>query len=669
MKTLKQLFFLFLFLNLFQLIKGQDKVPVRFGKVLPTDFDVKPPATDSAANAIVVADWGTTEFVADANRGGLNIEFTRKRRVKIMNKNGFDAANVRIDLYTSGRSSSEEKLISLKAYTYNLEGSKVTETKVESSSVYTTNENKNWIVKKFTFPALKEGSIIEYSYTINSPFYFQFQSWAFQGQYPVLWSEYNAEIPEYFKYVTLSQGYQPFYINKRDQSVFQFYFARGQHVDGSQDRFRWVMKDVPALKEEAFTTTLNNHIAKLEFQLASVMFPNGLPETYMNDWKKVADELKSDEKFGMLINRSNNWLEDELKKITANAKAPDEKAILIFNYLKNNFALKEGYDINCSSNLKDVFQDKSGTVADINLLLTAMLRHEKIEAYPVILGRRSRGITNEIYPLIDRYNYVIVKVVFADGSIYYLDASKPHLPFGKLPLECYNGHARVVDREMLLPVYFYADSIKETEVINNTISNGEKPGEVFGTTRNNMGLYKSLEIRNKLTGVSENKYSQLLQPAAREGSEYLNFVVDSLKNDEEPIVVSYDTKYKGFADNNIVYFNPLTEYFVTKNPFTSATRFYPVEMPYTRDEIYILNMEIPKGFVVDELPKSTRMMLNENDGMFEYIIQKNATNIQMRARLKINKANFTNADYDSLREFYAYILKKQEEQIVFKKVN
>ena len=72
---------------------------------------------------------------------------------------------------------------------------------------------------------------------------------------------------------------------------------------------------------------------------------------------------------------------------------------------------------------------------------------------------------------------------------------------------------------------------------------------------------------------------------------------------------------------------------------------------------------------MDELPKSTRMMLNENDGMFEYIIQKNATNIQMRARLKINKANFTNADYDSLREFYAYILKKQEEQIVFKKVN
>ncbi|HEX3023622.1 MAG TPA: hypothetical protein VHP12_00300 [Chitinophagaceae bacterium] len=100
----------------------------------------------------------------------------------------------------------------------------------------------------------------------------------------------------------------------------------------------------------------------------------------------------------------------------------------------------------------------------------------------------------------------------------------------------------------------------------------------------------------------------------------------------------------------------------------AAQRFYPVEMPFTQNQTYTLIMEIPKGYVVDELPKSTRLTLNGEDGMFEYIILKDAENIQMRVSLKINKANFTNEDYETLRDFYAFIFKKQSEQIVFKKV-
>ena len=33
------------------------------------------------------------------------------------------------------------------------------------------------------------------------------------------------------------------------------------------------MKDVPALKEEAYITTLNNYIAKIEFQLSQIVYP------------------------------------------------------------------------------------------------------------------------------------------------------------------------------------------------------------------------------------------------------------------------------------------------------------------------------------------------------------------------------------------------------------
>lgn len=104
-----------------------------------------------------------------------------------------------------------------------------------------------------------------------------------------------------------------------------------------------------------------------------------------------------------------------------------------------------------------------------------------------------------------------------------------------------------------------------------------------------------------------------------------------------------------------------------ENPFKSAERKYPVEMPYTLDEIYIFNMEIPTGYVVEEIPKSARVALNEKEGMFEYLIEKNDDGIHMRSRIKLNKAVFSSEDYNTLRDFFAFIVKKQNEQIVFKK--
>ena len=57
-------------------------------------------------------------------------------------------------------------------------------------------------------------------------------------------------------------------------------------IDGTIDYHKWIMKDVPALKEEPFTTTIDNSIAKIEFQLQEVAFPRQASVSYMNSWEK-----------------------------------------------------------------------------------------------------------------------------------------------------------------------------------------------------------------------------------------------------------------------------------------------------------------------------------------------------------------------------------------------
>lgn len=664
---------------------AQDKLPIKFGKVSLEDFNVQSPLIDSNTNAVVVADVGNSEFIANTTRFTFSLIFIEKKRIKIINKNGFDAASITVPLYVSG-SGKAEILVDLNAYTYNVENGNVVETKLDKSSVFTEKYNKNWIHKKFTFPSIKEGSIIEYSYQIKSDFFYNLQPWVFQEQYPVLWSQYNASIPEFYKFIILSQGYQPFLINKVNKSGTSFSFVEHEQntlgrgafndqttstsintfrVDGNIDNHTWVMKDIPALKEEAFTTTIRNSIAKIEFQLNQVAFPRSIPQNYMNSWEKVSEELMKDESFGIPINRANNWLDDELAIIVKATTDVAEKAKKIFEHVRDHYTCNNNKGIYTLGGLKEVVKNKTGSIADINMLLIAMLRNQKINVNPVILSTRNHGLTHEFYPLMDRYNYVIAQVNIAENLIY-LDATEPRLAFGKLPLKLYNGQARIITTTAM-PVSFMADSLKEYSNAMAIFINNDN-GVMEGSFSNQPGYYHSLAIRNELAKANMDEYKKSLLASAAEGMEISNISIDSVQLLDKPVNIKYDIALKSFGDADIVYFNPMLGKEIKKNPFTAAERFYPVEMSYTVDDIYSLSMDIPKGYKVDEMPKSARVMLNENEGMFEYIISASEENIQMRRRLLIKKANYTNEDYQTLREFYGFMVSKEAEQIVFKKI-
>jgi len=652
-------------------LHAQDKMPVRFGKVTPDDFKVSAPATDSAAGAVVVADFGTSEFQGN-NRGGFDILFRHSRRIRILKRNAFDAATVTIPLYVEG--SDMEKIENMKAVTYNLEDGKVVETKLDDKSVFTDKLDKHHIQKKFTFPALKEGSILEYTYTQASPFITELQPWAFQSEYPCLWSEYQVDMPAFFRYVTLSYGFVPFTINTTDERTEKFNLVSPGGADRDQRTtiedqvvtHRWVMKGVPALKAEPFTTSLYNYLARIEFQLAAVQFTQfNYYKNYMNDWSKLSEELLAAEDFGADLDNSNGWLEEDCKTVTQGANTSLEKAERIFAFVRDKFNCTSGSGLNLSGPIKTVFRNRNGNVADVNLLLTAMLRHEKIKADPVILSTRSHGFTNEVYPLLDRFNYVITRVRI-DSSEYYLDASEPWLGFGRLPERCYNGYARVLNKEQPSFVSLDADGMDEKKM-TLVILNKDEKGGLSGRLQTTPGFNEACSIRENIKESGEKEFTKKIETSYTGDESASNFEIDSLKRPDDPLQVAYDLRITPDPGSDIFYFNPMMGEAYKENPFKAAERKYPVEMPFAMDETYTMNMEVPDGYVVDELPKSAKVLFNDDEGFFEYLIVKGTDGIQFRSRIKLNKANFKPEDYETLREFFGYIVKKQSEQIVFKK--
>ncbi len=423
------------------------------------------------------------------------------------------------------------------------------------------------------------------------------------------------------------------------------------------------MKDVPALKEESYTSTINNHLSRIQFQLSELREPF-VPKKIMGTWQQASTELLKDQDFGYSLNRDNGWLNDVMGDATRNAKTDLEKARNIFAYVRDNMTCTNYNRKYLEKPLKAVLKARNGNEAEINLLLTAMLLKAGFSADPVILSTRSHGYTYALYPLMDRFNYVISRLNI-EGKYYYLDASQPRMGFGRLGYETYNGHARVIN-ETATPVNFSADSLLEGKLTSVFVINDEK-GSLSGSMQQAPGYYESYNLRSKIKDKGKEQLFNDIKKAFNAEIEIAEPVIDSLDKYDYPLGIRYNFTIKTDQED-ILYFNPLFGEAWKENPFKSAERTYPVEMPYTIDETYLLRLEVPKGYVIDELPKQLMVKLNEHeDGLFEYRLSESNGSISLRSRIRLKRAYFMPDEYEMLREFFNLVVKKHSEQIVFKK--
>ena len=649
---------------------AQPEKEYKFGKVTTEDFRRNVYEIDSNAAAVVIADIGSTELTGNT-KGSFSLLFRNYRRAHILNKSGFDISDVSIPLYRIG--DREERIEQLKAVTYNLENGKVVETKLDQKdALFKDVIDKNWVVRKFTFPNVKEGSIIEYEYRVMSDFYSNLQGWEFQGEYPVLWSQYEIKIPDFLTYLTIAQGSQDFAVYEKSTVVKNFTMADGRGLGRTEtytfsspiNNIKWAMKNVPALKPESYTSTIRNHISKIEFQLSAISHPFE-PRSFMDTWPTVAKTLLEDEEFGAQLSRDNGWLQDVTAEAVKGASDDLEKSRNVFSWVRDHFTCTDHSRLYMNHTLREVLKSKNGSVAEINLLLTAMLRRAGIQADPVILGTRSHGYVHPVYPILQRFNYVICRAMVGDKT-YFLDASETMNGFGRVSTECYNGHAVVVNQEAT-PLKLSSDLLKEESYTTVFMTSDEK-GNIVASVKLQPGTYESRSIRREIREKGVAAYAAGL--GRKHGSEYSAGTpeVSRLEQLEENLEISYKLKFEGEKED-ILYLNPMFGTGYSDNPFKSQKRLYPVEMPYTVDETLNVNIQVPTGYTVDELPAQAVVKLNESGTTrFEYRLSRSGDMISFRSRILIGQTFFHPDDYELLREFFNLIVKKQSEQIVFKKI-
>lgn len=628
---------------------------VKYNDVSVADFDNNSYSIDTSANAVVLLDLGTTNFIGKG--GWFNYVYKGFMRIKILRKAGMEAANQEISFYNNGNES--EEVSDIKATTYNYENGKIISTNLNPSDIYDEQLNKHYTLKKFALPAVKEGSIIEISYTKTSSYLFELPTWDFQSEnYPKVFCDYQIAIPSTLGYIIKRTGIDSFSLSKTWNN-WESFMMDGANVSTEVKYYQWEMKNVPALKIQNYVSSPLNYEDKLEFQLAST-YNGETVHDMAGDWNKTADFLLHLSDFGVplkedvVFNELDNSIDQSMDKLTI--------AKNIYVYIQNEFTCTNHNFFLASSTLQNVVKNKKGNVGEINLLLINKLRKFGINADPVIISTRENGFGFSKYPMLTKFNYLVCQVGI-NGKIYYLDASDKLLGFGKIRSACYNGSAVEITQDPQV-IDLSADSLQETQQTTVLLFNGDKGLE--GNVSENYGDIESYNTREKLEKTNQNDFLDAIKNSYTSPVTAKNLSVENVDDHEKNITVKYDLSIDA-GNDDIIYFTPVLSSDIKENPFTAEQRFYPVEMPYCMDKTYILNMEIPKGYTVAEMPKSTRVNLNGDDGIFEYLIANTGTNVQLKCRIKLNRANFETEDYNNLRDFFAYVVKKEAEQIVFKK--
>lgn len=626
-----------------------------FGQLSDFDKNLTIYEKDSTANAVVLYEKGNNQFLVIDNK--IFIEKKYYVKIKILKKEGLDNANIIIPFRSTEKIS--ETVFDIKAITHN----KDSQNNLSQSDIYRVGIGLNLGAVKFAFPNVKVGSIIEYEYTLFSPFIYNFKGWKFQSNIPKIYSEFNAKIPGNYKYNRSLIGFLKLDINEstKEKNCFNVGFAYAAECEV----LKYAINDIPAFDlDEEFTLSPLNYLSRIDFELAStVSFNIGKVHNYTASWEDVDKEFKKDKNIGRQLTKK-GFFEKNVPESLLTEGDSLTRAKNIFNFVKDRFTWNGKYGIHRDIRVKSAFDDKTGNIGEINISLINLLNSAGLKTDLVLLSTRSNGLPKKSHPVMSDFNYVIAKTIIG-GKTYLLDASDKLMPFGMLPYRALNYQGRVMD--------FKNDSYWETITPQKdnqlyVLANLELDPESYKITGSynemNSG-YLAIKRKKVLNDTTEDDYLNGKEKEIGVNAEINEYNLVEEQSNEKRTVENFSYTNNTVLDQNTLYINPfLVKSFGSSNPFTAEDRKYPVDFGFKRTYTYAAKITIPTEYTVVEIPKSINLSLPNKGGRLQMLVNSKSNLITVSFKLIINKEQYSPEEYFSLKELFKQVINAQNNSLI-----
>lgn len=650
----------------------------KLGEVTVAELKESVHPKDTSAQAAYLFKKGRTYFEYTPQYG-FKVVTEISTKIKIYKTEGLSLADQAMRYYTDGEL--KEVVLLSDAATYNLVDGKVVKSKVKGENEFVEKINKYWNRKKISMPNVKPGSIIEFKWLVKSPNFGELRDWQFQSFIPVNYSEYVTEIPEYFMYAVNQRGYHSPKVTQEKNTgrIAMGGFERTSDGNGlgrtvtsnyeknevefGQTITTYKGENIPAMKDEGFVNNIDNYVSSISCELSSTKFPNSPMKSYATDWETVVKRINESEDFGGELSKT-NYFEEDLAILLKDITAPDEKILAIFNHVKSTIKWNSYTGYSCDEGVKAAYKKKTGTAAEINLMLVAMLRHAGLNANPVILSTRSNGVP--LFPSRSAFNYTIAAVQW-QGETLLMDATEKNGFINILPERVINWSGRLIKKDGISQIVELSPAVHSKSIVNLMVSMKED-GLVSGKIRNQYFDYYALNFRDDYADKTEESYIETLEGKFK-GMEIEEYKIANKKDLAKQIVEDYSFKNNGVVDkiSDKLYFNPMLFLAQTSNPFLSEKREYPIDFVFPKQKKTTISISLPEGYAVESLPKSAVIKMDENIGSFSYEIVNVGNQIQVSVSQTLNWIVVPGNYYDILKNFYKSLVEKQTEKVVLKK--
>ncbi|RZL34416.1 MAG: DUF3857 domain-containing protein [Pedobacter sp.] len=633
-----------------------------FGAVTLDDIEFDRNKIDSNANAVVLKEFGTASVQISDRTGSTELIFEYHVKIKIYNKEGYKQANIIIPTYKDD--TREEFVNTIRASTFNYVNNRIVETIMDKKVIFKEDRSRYTALNKFTLPNIKDGSVIEYSYRLESPNLFNFKTWEFQSDIPKVYSEYLVFIPAIYNYNVSLRGFNKLSDTKSELSK-ECMRINGTPIDCS--KIWYIMKNVPAFVEEDYMTAASNFKSAIYFELSDQQMLNGSKQNYTKTWRDVDYELIGEKTLGAQMKRK-DLFKDVMPGIIKNSTDDLSKAKAVFEYIKKQIKWNNYYGKYSEDNIKKALELHSGNVADVNLSLIAALTAANLDAEAVLISTRENGVVNKLYPVMSDFNYLIAKVNIGENS-YLLDATEPLSPFGLLPLRCVNDKGRVIN---LKKPSYWIDLVAGQKTSTSYILIGklETDGKVKGTLTTHSTGYAAFTKRKEIKKYnSVEEYVEKLDERLPK-IQISKHQVQNIDSVENTLTEIYAVEFSPLSDSikDDLYFNPFFINPILKNPFNLNERTYPVDLGAASDERVVINIALPGKYELTEKPKDLAIGLPNAGG--KYLLKTDLTDdtFSFNQILQFSKAIYEAEEYPFLKGFYSKIIQNQKADLLLKKV-
>ena len=630
---------------------AQKRITAVFGKPTHNDLQLKTYAKDPEATGVVLFEKGKN-YVKHTEYGYVRLIKEVHKKIKVIDAKNFKESIIVIPFYKNSKS--REEVTSIKAITHNGD----VQTFLKSADIYETKETENWYFKRFTFPNIRDGAVLEYSYRIESPFYSNFGTWNFQSSLPKIYSEFVSEMPGNYVYSRSLVGYESLDIN--EVSLLEDCFSLPGHVQNADCELAvYAMRDVPAFKEEKYMLSSKNYLAAVKFELVEYTNSKGNKTEFTKDWKDVDKEFRTDKDMGRQL-KYEGFFKERIPVNILSIANELERAKAVYYFIQDHFNWDEKFRMS-NVRVKEAFEEGAANNTEINLALINALNAANIDAKLVLISTRAHGLPTQLYPVLTDFDNSIATVQI-EGIRYLLDATEKVTPFGLLPFRDLNGQGRLMDFKKGSSWIKIEPYKKSAWFINAQLAIDEN-GLISGKVAETYTGYNAIEKRKTLNKKSQDDY---LKDWAKlyTDLEISNYTNENRNELEQNLKETYTIQVQMDEVDELFLYPFFLKKSFDKNPFTLTERKYPVDFGYPRSETFLIGIDLNDQYSVTELPENKIVKIPGGAGECSIVYGNANGKLTVRYSYKLKHSYYGPEAYKSLQEFFANVVSMQNKEVV-----